>query len=162
MIRQVHPLENKADFNRLTDLLLKCLDDPDSFRFLSYSLIRFDKETIESLSERHKEQGIEYLVYETNGSFSGVLAYKGNSQLGFELFLLTVIKEYQKNGIGQSLVNECIKIAQSNNYKSIDSLVFADNKIMLRLLIKNDFIPVGIQYHARADGKDLVKLSKYI
>lgn len=40
--------------------------------------------------------------------------------------------------------------------------VFADNKKMLRLLIKNDKRPIDIQFHARADGMDLIKLRKYL
>ena len=162
MMRLIKPLENKSDFDRLTDVLLKCLGDDESFKFLSYSLIKFDKETIESLTRNHKEQEIDYNVLETNNIFWGVLAYKKNRFQGFELFLLAVDKDNQKKGIGQNLINECIKIATGDNFKSIDSFVFADNKKMLRLLIKNDFRPIDIQFHARADGMDLIKLRKYI
>ena len=162
MIQLIHPLDNKSDFDKLTDLLSKCLDYDESFKFLSYSLIKFDKKTIENLTEKHKENGIDYIVYETNNLFSGLLAYKKNKFQGFELFLLAVDKDNQKKGIGQNLINECIKIATGDNFKSIDSFVFADNKKMLRLLIKNDFRPIDIQFHARADGMDLIKLRKYI
>ena len=161
MIRLIKPLDNKSDFDRLTNLLLKCLEDDESFRFLSYSLIKFDKDTIESLTKNHNEQGIEYIVSETNRLFYGILAYKKNKFQGFELFLLAVDKGNQRKGIGQSLINECIRIADLDNYKSIDSFVFADNKKMLRLLIKNGFRPIEIQYHSRADGMDLIKLRKY-
>ena len=98
MIRLIHPLDNKTDFDKLTDLLSKCLNYNESFKFLSYSLIRFDKETIENLTKNHKENGIDYIVYETNNLFSGVLAYKKNRFQGFELFLLTVDKGNQKKG----------------------------------------------------------------
>jgi ribosomal protein S18 acetylase RimI-like enzyme len=162
MIRLIHPLDNKSDFNKLNELLAKCLDDNDSFKFLSYSLIKFDKKTIESLTENHKENGIDYLVYEGGDLFSGVLAYKKKIFQGFELFLLAVDKDYQKKGIGQNLINECVKIAVNDKFKSIDSFVFADNKEMLKLLIKNNFRPIDIQFHARADGMDLIKLRKYI
>lgn len=162
MIRLIQPLDSKSDFNKLTDLLFKCLDNAESFKFLSYSLIRFDKETIESLTEKHKETGINYIINESNDLFSGVLAYKKNKIQGFELFLLAIDKGSQNNGIGQNLINECIKIAIKDNYICVDSFVFADNKNMLRLLIKNDFRPIDIQYHARADGMDLIKLRKYI
>lgn len=47
MIRLIHPIDNKSDFDKLTELLLKCLDCDDSFKFLSYSLIKFDKRTID-------------------------------------------------------------------------------------------------------------------
>jgi len=162
MIRLIQPLDNKSDFNKLTYLLSICLDYEDSFKFLSYSLIQFDKKAIESMTENHKKNGIDYIVYETNDLFSGVLAFKKNKFQGFELFLLAVDKDNQKKGIGQSLINECLKIVANENFKSIDSFVFADNQNMLRLLIKNDFRPIDIQFHAKADGMDLIKLRKYI
>lgn len=162
MIRLIHPLDNKTDFDNLTDLLSKCLDNEEYFKFLSYSLIKFYKKTIENLTKNHRENGIDYIVYETNNLFSGVLAFKRNKFQGFELFLLAVDRDNQKRGIGQDLINECIKIATNDNFKSIDSFVFADNKKMLRLLINNDFRPIDIKFHTRADGMDLIKLRKYL
>lgn len=162
MIRLIHPLDSKPDFDKLTELLSKCTDDADSFKFLCYSLIKPDKKTIENLTENHRKNGIEYLIYEANDLFSGILAYKKDKLQRFELYLLAVDKDNQRKGIGQSLVDECIKIAAKDNFTSIDSFVFADNKKMLRLLIKNDFRPVEIQFHARADGMDVIKLRKYL
>jgi ribosomal protein S18 acetylase RimI-like enzyme len=162
MIRLIKPLESRSDFDSLTTSLMRFLNDPDSFKFLSYSLTNFDKETIERLTNQHRENGIDYLVSENEGLFSGILAVKRKRSQGFELFLLAVSKNNQKTGIGQSLINECLSLALKEKFKCIDSFVFADNKNMLRLLIKNDFRPVDIQYHARADGMDLIKLRKYI
>lgn len=162
MIRLIKPLECRSDFDSLTSSLMRFLNDPDSFRFLSYSLINYDKETIEGLTNHHRENGIDYLVSENEGLFSGVLVVKRKQSHTFELFLLVVNKDDQKTGIGQSLINECLNLALIEKFKTIDSFVFADNKNMLRLLIKNEFRPVDIQYHARADGMDLIKLRKYI
>jgi ribosomal protein S18 acetylase RimI-like enzyme len=161
MIRLIQPLDNRPDFERLTETLLRLVNHDESFRFLSYSMVHFDKEAVESLTEKHKENGIDYIVFEENGRFQGVLAIKRNESLGFELFMLAVEQERQKSGVGQSLVSECISIAQKENYRAVDTVVFADNKNMLRLLLKNDFIPVGIEHHARADGMDLIKLRRY-
>ena len=162
MIRLIQPLDNKSDFVKLTESLFKYLDNNDSFKFLSYSLIKFDKRSIEELTNQHKENGIDYIVYDNKGVFSGLLAIKRKQSQGFELFLLAVDKNNQKTGIGQSLISDCLSIALKEKYKCVDSYVFADNKNMLRLLIKNDFRPVDIQYHARADGMDLIKLRKYL
>ncbi|MEI6048445.1 MAG: GNAT family N-acetyltransferase [Bacteroidota bacterium] len=162
MIRLINPLDSKADFEKLTDSLWRFVNDPDSFKFLSYSLINFDKKEIEEMTLRHKENGIDYLVNDKDGVFSGLLAIKRIKSKGFELFLLVVDKSNQKSGIGQSLMTECIRIASKEKFKCVDSLVFADNKDMLRLLIKNDFIPIDIQYNARADGADIIKLRKYL
>jgi ribosomal protein S18 acetylase RimI-like enzyme len=162
MIRFIKPLDSRSDFESLTSSLMRFLNDPDSFKFLSYSLINIDKETIEGMTNQHRENGIDYLVSENGGLFTGILAVKRKQSQEFELYLLVVNKDNQKTGIGQSLINECLTLALKENFKSIDSFVFADNKNMLRLLIKNDFRPVDIQYHARADGMDLIKLRKFI
>lgn len=162
MIRLIKPLDSRSDFDSLTSSLMRFLNDQDCFKFLSYSLINFDQETIEGLTNQHRENGIDYLVSEKGGLFSGVLAVKRKQSQGFELFLLAVNKDNQKTGIGQSLINECLSLAIKEQFKCIDSFVFADNKNMLRLLIKNDFRPVDIKYHSRADGMDLIKLRKYI
>jgi ribosomal protein S18 acetylase RimI-like enzyme len=162
MIRLINPLNSKSDFNELTDSLMRFLNDPDSFKFLSYSLIKFDKESVESLTHQHRAKGIEYIVSEDQGKFSGIVAVKRNQSPEFELYLLVVDKDYQRKGIGQSLINECLALASKENYRIVDTSVFADNKNMLRLLIKNNFIPIDIQYKARADGMDLLKLRKYL
>jgi ribosomal protein S18 acetylase RimI-like enzyme len=158
MIRLIEPLTNTEDFNRLTSSLSSFLNDPESFRFLSYTLVRFDKKFIEEQTKNHKEIGLEYLVNEEDGFFNGILALKRNPVQGFELFLLVVDRKAQKMGIGQNLINNCIRIAKNENYKCVDSFVFADNKNMLRLLIQNNFRPIEILHAARADGMDLVKL----
>jgi len=74
MIRLIQPLENKNDFEKLTEFLKNIFDDPDTFRFLTYTLVKFDKETIEAFTKSHKENGIDYLVYDKEGVFSGLLA----------------------------------------------------------------------------------------
>jgi ribosomal protein S18 acetylase RimI-like enzyme len=160
MTRLIHPLEDRSDFSKLTDLLIRCLNDEESFRFLSYSLIEFDKESIENMTTNHKENGIEYIISEVDDQFSGVLAYKKDRLHGFELYLLAVDREKRKKGIGQDLINECMKVASEESFRNVDSFVFADNKDMLRLLIKNDFRPVDIQFHARADGMDLIRMRR--
>lgn len=162
MIRYIQPLANQSDFQKLTELLYIHLQEEAFVKFLSFSLIPFDKATIEDITRKHKENGIDYRVYEKNNAFVGLLAYKRNIFQGFELFLLLVEKEYQRRGIGQALIEECEKTALQEHYKSMDVFVFADNKNMLRLLINNDFKPVDIQYHMRADGMDLIKLKKYL
>lgn len=162
MIRLIQPLDNPSDFKKLNELFFSILSNKESFKFLSYSLMPVDKKTIEKLTESHKKNGLDYLIYEEAGQFTGILIFKRNLAQGFELYLLAIEKNHQQKGIGQELINECFRIAKEEGYKCIDSVVFADNKKMLRLLIKNDFMPIEIQYHMRADGMDLVKLRKII
>jgi ribosomal protein S18 acetylase RimI-like enzyme len=162
MIRFIQPLDNKSDFDKLTGSFMKFLSNNDTFKFMSYSLVRFDREAIEDLTKKHKEIGIDYIVYEKDEFFKGILTIKRNPFHGFELFALVVDNDNQKTGVGQSLITKCIEVAINEKYKCIDSFVFSDNKNMLRLLIKNDFKPIEIKHHKRADGMDLVKLRKYI
>jgi ribosomal protein S18 acetylase RimI-like enzyme len=162
MIRRIQPLENIADFNKLTACFERILHEISSFRFLSYSLIVPHKDSIENMTKKHKENGIEYIVHEQDEQFTGIMAVKRNPSQGFELFLLAVDTHVRQRGIGQSLIEECLVMAKEGGYHCIDTFVFSDNKNMLRLLIKNDYLPVGIQYHQRADGMDLLKLSKYL
>jgi len=42
------------------------------------------------------------------------------------------------------------------------SSVFADNFMMMRILLKLEFIPVNIKHHARTDGVGLVNMRKYL
>jgi ribosomal protein S18 acetylase RimI-like enzyme len=162
MIRRIQPLENIADFNKLTACFERILNEKSSFRFLSYSLIIPQKDTIEIMTKKHKENGIEYIVHEQDDLFTGIMAVKRNPFQGFELFLLAVVTTVRQKGIGQSLIEECLVMAKEEGYNCMDTFVFADNKNMLRLLIKNDYLPVGMQYHQRADGMDLLKLRKYL
>lgn len=160
MVRKIKPLQNKSDFNKLVRAIVGFNTDEESLRFLSFTLLPLDEEDIIRFTENHEEMGIEYIVYEQDGLFTGILAYKKNKFEGFELYLLGVDSGFQKRGIGQLLITECIRIAKLEEFKCINCSVFADNKNMLRLLIKNDFRPLEIQHHARADGMDMLKLRK--
>jgi len=162
MIRILNPTEDRSDFDRLVSAYSAFLDDQESLKFLSYTLLKFEKKSIEEITRKHKERGLDYLVFEKDKKICGILAYKRNPAIGFELFGLVVDRKEHKAGIGETLINECLKIAAEEQYKCIDTLVFADNKNMLRLLIKKDFRPIDIIHHSRADGMDLIKLRKYL
>jgi|GEM_PF-1857309 ribosomal protein S18 acetylase RimI-like enzyme len=160
MVRLLYPLDNKRDFDTLTDFLFRNLNDDRVLKYVSYSLKKFTKEEIVSQTEKHRENSMDYLVYEQDNEFKGVLTYKKKHSLGFELFLLIIENAYRQKGIGQSLINECIAIATKENYPSIDSMVFEDNKPMLNLLQKNGFRQVGVQNSSRTDGTSIVWMIK--
>ena len=162
MIRLINPRDNKADFDSVKNLLNRCLINSDSLKFLSTSLIPFDENDIGNILEEQISEGVEFLVHETNNTFSDLLLYKCSKWQGFELFLLAVDSQYQKQGIGQRLTAECLDIALNHQYQAVDAMVYSDNKKMLSLLINQDFRPIDMQFHSRADGMDMVKLRKYI
>lgn len=157
----IEPLSKDVEFKNFTNSLYEFISFKNSLKFLSYSLKGFSKETVEELTRNHKSARIDYLVYKTKDTIKGILAYKKDFN-GFELFLLVTDPISRKKGIGEKLIKRCIKLAKDDKFKCVSTFVFADNKNMLRLLLKNDFIPVDIMHHSRADGADLVKLNYYL
>lgn len=164
MAKHYHPLESEIAFERLTNTFHRFMQHKESFKYLTFSFQDFTLEKIIELTKNHKEAGLDYYVYEDeeDGEIKGILTLKRSFEAGLELFLLFVDPEERGQGIGQQLINKCIEIARDEGYKSIDCQVFADNKRMLLLTIKNDFVPVFIKPHARADGMDLVQLRYYV
>ena len=47
-----------------------------------------------------------------------------------------------------------------SDFKAADTIVFADNATMLRLLLSMGFIPVHMGYNLRADGADTIRMRK--
>ncbi len=162
MCRFIQPLQERKDFIKLNDLLFKVLTDKETFKYLSYDLIPFDRKTIEDLTTHHRNQDIDYIVCENVDRFTGVTAIKRNLQHGFELFLLAVDKGHRRKGLGQQLLEASIQAARKEGYSNIFSMVFADNSTMLNLLIKNGFFTLETQYNMRADGMDVVKLGRKV
>lgn len=162
MIKLIDPQVSKSDLDKLHDLLNICLSCSESFKFLTTSLVEFDTTDIEGILEEQMNNGVEFLVYENGDHFDGLLLCKSSKWEGFELFLLVVNSHSQNKGIGQQLISQCIDMAENTCYQSVDASVYSDNKRMLRLLIKNDFRPIDIKFHVRADGMDMIKLRRYI
>ena len=164
MANSYDPLESEKAFEKLTNTFHRFMQHKESFKYLTFSFQDFTIEKIIELTRNHKEAGLEYYVYEDekDDEIKGILTLKRSFEAGLELFLLLVDPEERGQGIGQQLVSKCIEIGYKEDYKSIDTFVFADNKRMLLLTIKNDFIPIRIKPHARADGMDLIHLKYYI
>lgn len=163
MIIRYDPLESDEHFHTFVSAMRRLTTDPVSFKFLSYTLRPLQPETAEMLTRTYKEHGFEYYVdLADNQEITAVCGLKRDEFEGFELFVLVVDPQYQRQGIGQQLVEKTIEIAKNEQYACVNAVVFADNKNMLRLLLKNDFIPIGMSYRKRADGADLVYLRRYL
>jgi RimJ/RimL family protein N-acetyltransferase len=161
MIRKLDPTENSADLEKLNNAFLGFMSDPESLKYLSFSLKKFEEGAIDEITRKNIASGLEYFVYEDYDNIEGILAVKNDPMAGFELFLLMISREKHNKGIGQTLITKCIDIAAKEEFKCITTYVFADNKKMLRLVIKNDFFPVNVFNHSRADGVGLVQLRHY-
>ncbi len=86
---------------------------------------------------------------------------KVNPLDGFEIYGIGVLPKLKGKGIGRELIKHVILIAKDHGFKVINTVVFADNKAMLCLLLTTDFLPTGMEYHKRADGVDAVHLKRY-
>jgi ribosomal protein S18 acetylase RimI-like enzyme len=163
VIRKYLPTINESDFNQLKSSYLQMVNDPDTLRYLSYTLKPFDEQTVITWLRTHLENDIEYHVASnSDGQIVGISILKFNVVYGFELLGLVVHHSQRQKGLGRNLVEYLVSIARQQGFSSIEVSVFADNKPMLLLLIDLDFIPVRITAHARADGMDVVHLKKYI
>ena len=163
MIVRYDPLESDVHFHTFVSAMTRLTTDPASFNFLSYTLRPLQRETVEMLTRTYEEHGFEYYVnLNENQDITAVCGLKRDEFEGFELFVLVVDPQHRKQGIGQQLVEKSIEIAKDEQYACVNAVVFADNKNMLRLLLKNDFIPIGMSYRKRADGADLVHLRRYL
>lgn len=161
MIRKLEPVEDSPDYDKLSKAFDNFMSDPESMKFLSFSLKNFEAGAIKEITDKNKLLGLEYYVYEAYGIIEGIMAVKKDNMNGFELFILTVSREKHNKGIGQALITKCLDMASLDGYNCITTHVFADNKKMLRLLLKNDFLPIHVFNHSRADGAGLVQLRYY-
>jgi RimJ/RimL family protein N-acetyltransferase len=161
MIRKVEPVENSPDFEKLSNAFQNFMSDPESFKFLSFSLKKFEVGAVDEITRKNKTLGLEYYVYEDYDIIESIMAVKKDVMAGFELFMLMVSREKHNKGIGQTMIAKCLDIAARDGYRCVTTYVFADNKKMLRLIIKNDFVPVHVFNHSRADGVGLVQLRYY-
>ncbi len=75
---------------------------------------------------------------------------------------LCLLSSFRNLGIGGLLLDTAINEAMEKGFKSIEVAVFADNKNMLSLVIKNYFKPVKIEYRKRHDGEDIIYFKKYL
>ena len=78
----------------------------------------------------------------------------------FEILTVVVDGKSRSKGVGNMLISKALSIAEEKNFKAVDVAVFADNKKMLSLAIKNDFKPVKIENRKRFDGEDIVYLKR--
>lgn len=125
---------NKFDVSKLDDLMAIWLEtniDAHSFTPKEYWIGNFDlvKQMLPSA---------DIYVYEENNLIKGFIGVVEQSYIAG----LFVKKEYQKEGIGQKLI-ECCK----SKYPYLVLDVFTKNKKAVNFYHKNDFIVVGERIH---------------
>ena len=105
-----------------------------------------------------EDGSFKYGYVEENNKIVGIVILLADSLNGFELLGLGVIEEAKKHGVGAFLLENSKKKAKILGYQAIEAAVFLDNKNMLRLLLKHDFMPYSVENGKRYDGMGIMKL----
>ncbi|MDY6865533.1 MAG: GNAT family N-acetyltransferase [Halobacteriota archaeon] len=144
------------DYDLILPAFLKIWNDPESYRFLSFTLQPFTEEIASFWFGNHLDQGGRYFsVIDGENTILGLLVIKINQIETFEIMGLAVRPEFKNQGIGSSL-KHAIDLATEMNFRAADAGLFVDNTAMMRILVSYKFLPISIKHHARADGMDLL------
>lgn len=161
IIREYFPETNQEDRENLLGAYMSIWNHPDNLKFLSYTQKPFDRENINKFFSNHIEMGVHYYAAcNKDKDKCGVAVVGANPLEGFEIIGLGVQANLKNKGIGTELLRFILKIAKDSDFKTVDTIVFADNIVMLRLLLSMGFIPVHMGYNLRADGADTVRMRK--
>ncbi len=162
MIQELVPQHNQHHALLLKPFLTAAYQDPKVRQFITYTLRPFSEQHIDAWLSSHVDEHVRYLACIQDSQIAGLAIVGENEEYGCELIGLIVSPDHHRQGIGRALVQHVFHLAQQSGWLSIDVSVFADNKKMLKLMIDEDFIPVRIEYHKRADGVDVVHFKKYL
>ena len=155
------PETNAEDMNQLLPAFLAIWNDPQNLKYLSLTLRPFEEETVRSWFSCHISSGGRYFcAVDRDRNIVGISVKRLDPINGFEIMGVGVLPSAKRQGIGKMLINNLLEIARTDGFHSIEVNVFADNPIMLRLLLGLGFIPTRMEYGKRADGADLVFLRK--
>ena len=161
IIREYFPETNREDMDALLGAYMKIWNHPDNLKFLSYTQRPFDEEAINKFFSSHIEMGVHYYAAcNKDKNKCGVSVVGANPIEGFEIIGLGVQADLKGKGIGTELLKFTIQVAVDSKFKTVDTIVFADNVPMLRLLLSMGFIPVHMGYNLRADGADTIRMRK--
>lgn len=162
-VKEISDNSEKADIDRFMDTFFKLFNDEQNLLFLSYTNIPFTREILQNWITEARQSGVEYYVAcEQDGNIIGITTIRFNPVEAFEILALVVDSKYRHLGVGGLLLETAISKAKEKEFKSVEVTVFADNKNMLSLIIKNHFKPVKIEYRKRFDGEDIVYFKKYL
>jgi len=163
VIREFFPEESADDKNRFLSAFLEIWNADENLKYLSFTLQPFSRDIIQARVDSRKEVEIrQFCAVNKDNEILGIATIKVNPLEGLEIYGIGVRLEHQKQGIGHRLIEHTIGLAKQLEYKAIDVVVFADNSTMLRLLLSHGFIPIGMEYHKKADGMDLVVMKLYL
>jgi RimJ/RimL family protein N-acetyltransferase len=163
IIREYFPETSREDMDDLLGAYMSIWNHPDNLKYLSYTQRPYNEETIKKYFSNHIEMGVHYYAAcNKNSSKCGIAVVGARPIEGFEIIGMGVQASLKNKGIGSELLKFILKVAADSDFKAVDTIVFADNIAMLRLLLSMGFIPVHMGYNMRADGADTVRMRKTI
>jgi ribosomal protein S18 acetylase RimI-like enzyme len=162
-VKQICDNSQKDDIDRFIDTFLALYNDERNLLFLSFTNIPFAREVVENWLIQARQGGVEYYTAcDDGGNIIGILTIRFNTIEAFEILAVAVDGRYRHRGIGSLLLETAMARAKEKGFKTVDVAVFADNRDMLSLAVKNYYKPVKIEYRKRFDGEDLVYLRRYL
>jgi ribosomal protein S18 acetylase RimI-like enzyme len=160
---QIGSTSDPQNAKRYVDAYLRLFNDPENLKFLSFTGIPFARETVEAWLRDADASGIEYqTAVGDDGRICAIMVTAANPIEGFEIMSIVVEAGCRRAGVGGRLIDMAVHKAKEKGFRSVSVAVFADNKRMLSLVIRNDFRPYKIECRARWDGEDVVRLKKYL
>jgi len=159
IINEIDYNSTKIEKDAFTKAYLNIFNSPENLKYLSFSNIPFSQDMIINwVNGLNEKSDVRYRIAVYEKQIIGISVLKINPLLGFELLGLAVHTDFKRRGVGMKLLNDCIKC--STGYKSIDAIVFTDNKPMLAMLIKNDFYPLTMKNEFRFDGVNTILMKR--
>lgn len=136
---------------------------PENLPFLSFTGKLFTENIVKNWIYGLKEQSVmKYYTAVENEQVIGIIVLKSDVINGFEICGIGVNTNWKRKKIGSRLIETAIEKAKQEKFKSIETLVFCDNKSMLMLALKYNFQPFRIDTGMRYDGMNIVALKKII
>ncbi len=162
-IREFVPQRCSEDFGKLLPAYLEIWNDRENLKYLSFTLKEFSADIVSFWFSHHQEMGGRYFVTtDVNELITGIAVVKESPVEGFEISGFAVRPGFKNRGAGKQLLQYSVDAASDGGFHALHGGVFTNNKPMLSLLIRNDFIPTVINNHACDDGRDIMFLKRYL
>lgn len=162
-IREFVPEKSADDLKVLLPAYLMIWNAPENLQFLSFTGRPFAEAQVRAWFSDHLERGGRYFgAVDSQGEIHGILVTHSSPIDGFEALSVAVLPSTKRQGIGEQLVQHAVKVASTDGYRVVDGRVFAENILMLRLLLKLNFIPIRMDYNRGVNGEDIVVLRRLL
>ncbi len=140
----------------------RLFDNEEEFKYLSFTGIKFTPKQFDLWSRSFDPETKEYLIAKDHSKIVGLCIIIKDALEKFEVSGLVVDAGYRRKNIATTLLLTAERRAREYGFKAVHLKVFCDNKAMLISVIKMGYKPIGIEYHKRYDGEDILSLVKYL